>query len=84
MTKKTTTSEVTSSDYTLMQVTLIVAVESFICDEHAEQRHETAVEEVLSRFSPVYLDEIGRSINDEVIVLSSKFEPLTLTKRVEA
>lgn len=76
--KQTSAPETVSSDYVLMQVTLTLAVESYICDDHAEQRHEAAIEEVLERFQPTYIDEIGRSINDEVIVLASKFTPLTL------
>lgn len=76
--KQISASETVSSDYVLMQVTLTLAVESYIVDDQAEQRHEAAIEEVLERFQPTYIDEIGRSINDEVIVLASKFTPLTL------
>ena len=83
MTKKQTSApETVSSDYVLMQVTLTLAVESYICHEHAEQL-EAAIEEVLDRFNPVYLDDIGRSINDEIIVLASNFTPLTLNKAVK-
>lgn len=43
MTKKhTSTPETVSSDYVLMQVTLTLAVESYLCDEHSEMRDEAA------------------------------------------
>ena len=82
--KQTSAPETVSSDYVLMQVTLTLAVESYIVDDQSEQRHEAAIEEVLDRFNPVYLDEIGRSINDEIIVLASNFTPLTLSKAVKS
>ena len=73
MTKKQTGEpETVSSDYVLMQVTLTVAVESYICDEHAEQRHEAAIEQILDRFSPADWSR------DEIMVLASTFTPLTL------
>ena len=82
--KQISAPETVSSDYVLMQVTLTLAVESYIVDDQSEQRHEAAIEEVLDRFNPVYLDEIGRNINDEIIVLASNFTPLTLSKAVKS
>jgi hypothetical protein len=70
------------SDYTLMQITLTVAVESFFCDEHAEMRESEAVENVLNRFQAIAADDT--IIGDDIIVLSSKFETLDLVKRAQS
>lgn len=71
MTKKHTSTPATvSSDYVLMQVTLTLAVESYLCDEHSEMRDEAAIEAVLER--------LHTTSDSEIVVLSSKFSPLTL------
>jgi hypothetical protein len=68
--KDTSTPETVSSDYVLMQVTLTLAVESYLCDEHHEMRDEAAIEAVLER--------LHTTSDSEIVVLGSKFSPLTL------
>ena len=71
MTKKDTSApETVSSDYVLMQVTLTLAVESYLCDEHHGMRDEAAIEAVLER--------LHTTSDSEIVVLASKFSPLTL------
>ena len=71
MTKKQTpASETVSSDYVLMQITLTVAVESYLCDEHHAMRDEAAIEAVL--------EWLHTTPDSEIVVLASKFTPLTL------
>ena len=75
MTKKDTSApETVSSDYVLMQVTLTLAVESYLCDEHQtirdSLRDESAIEAVLER--------LHTTSDSEIVVLASKFSPLTL------
>lgn len=63
------------TDYTLIQVHLTLAVESYLCDEHAEEsklRESDAVEAVLER--------LHRPEGAEIIVLRTDTTPLTLTK----
>ena len=71
MTKKdTSTPETVSSDYVLMQVTLTLAVESYLCDDHRVLKDEAAIEAILER--------LHTTTDSEIVVLSSKFTPLTL------
>ena len=71
MTKKDTSApETVSSDYVLMQVTLTLAVVSYLCDEHHAMRDEAAIEAVLER--------LHTTSDSEIVVLASKFSPLTL------
>jgi hypothetical protein len=72
-----TTDQPVRSDYALMQVTLTLAVESYVCDDHAAQMHEAAIESVLDRFADSHL-------GDDIIVLRSEFTPLTLNKQVQS
>lgn len=86
MTKKKQVGRVTAtdtirSDYSLIQVTLTLAVESFVCDEHSDRVDEAAIEEVLERFQPLVMD--GTVIGNQVIVLHSDFVPLRLVKKVQ-
>lgn len=74
MTKKQQESDIIT-DYTLMRVTLTVAVSTYLCDEHADRRDSEAIEAILEELN---------NVDTDIIVLSSKFEPLTLTKRAEA
>lgn len=77
MTKKqTSTPEKVRSDYGLVQVTLTLAVETWLCDEHSDLVHESVIETVLDKFAT-----IG---DGELIVLHSEFTPLTLTKAVQS
>lgn len=57
-------------DYTVMKVTLTVAVETYLCDEQSNLRESAAIETVLERLA---------GDHDEIIVLGSKFEPVTMT-----
>lgn len=68
--KQTSAPETVSSDYVLMQVTLTLAVESYLCDEHHAMRDEAAIEAVLER--------LHTTPDSEIVVLASKFTPLTL------
>jgi hypothetical protein len=78
MTKKQhIASDAVRSDYALMQVTLTLAVESYVCDDHIAQMHESAIESVLDRFADSHL-------GDNIIVLHSDFTPLTLSKQVQS
>jgi hypothetical protein len=70
-------SDAVRSDYALMQVTLTLAVESYVCDDHIAQMHESAIEAVLDRFADSHL-------GDNIIVLHSDFTPLTLSKQVQS
>ena len=69
------------SDYSLIQVTLTLAVESFCCDEHSDRVDEAAIEDVLERFEPLVMD--GTTIGNQVVVLHSDFVPLRLVKKVQ-
>ena len=71
MTKRKPTSE-QPIDYTLLTVTLTVAVETYLCDEHADLRHDAAIEHLLERLHD----------DESVLLLGSHFEPLTVTKAV--
>ena len=75
-------SDAVRSDYALMQVTLTLAVESYVCDDHIAQMHESAVEEVLERFQTLRID--NASIGTEIVVLHSDFTPLTLSKQMQS
>jgi hypothetical protein len=77
-----TTDQPVRSDYALMQVTLTLAVESYVCDDHAAQMHEAAIEEVLERFQILRIDD--QMIGTEIVVLNSEFTPLTLSKQVQS
>lgn len=86
MTKKKQVGRVTAtdtirSDYSLIQVTLTLAVESFVCDEHSDRVDEAAIEEVLERFQPLVME--STIIGSQVIVLHSDFVPLRLVKKVQ-
>ena len=86
MTKKKQVGRVTAtdtirSDYSLIQVTLTLAVESFVCDQHSDLVDEAAIEEVLERFQPLVMD--STIIGNQVIVLHSDFVPLRLVKKVQ-
>jgi len=70
-------SDAVRSDYALMQVTLTLAVESYVCDDHIAQMHESAIESVLDRFADSHL-------GDNIIVLHSDFTPLTLSKQAQS
>jgi hypothetical protein len=59
-------------DYTLLTVTLTVAVETYLCDEHADLRHAAAIEHLLERLHD----------DESVLLLGSDFQPLTITKAV--
>jgi len=77
MTKKQTTApETVRSDYALVQVTLTLAVETWLCADHDDLSHDAAIESVLSRLT-------GDG-DCEIVVLDSEFTPLTLTKAVSA
>lgn len=71
-----TTDQPVRSDYALIQVTLTLAVETYFCDEHTTQAHESAIDSVLDRFADSHL-------GDDIMVLHSEFTPLTLTKQVQ-
>jgi len=75
-----TTEQPVRSDYALMQVTLTLAVETYLCEEHSEQAHESAIEDVLARFEPLVIE--SELIGSQIIVLHSEFTPLGLTKQV--
>ncbi|NDC20001.1 MAG: hypothetical protein EBZ87_07025 [Microbacteriaceae bacterium] len=77
-----TTEQPVRSDYALMQVTLTLAVETYLCDEHSEQAHEAAIEDVLERFEPLIIE--SEMIGSQIIVLHSEFTPLGLTKQVRS
>ena len=86
MTKKKQVGRVTAtdtirSDYSLIQVTLTLAVESFVCDQHSDRVDEAAIEEVLERFQPLVME--STIIGNQVIVLHSDFVPLRLVKKVQ-
>jgi hypothetical protein len=72
-----TTEQPVRSDYALMQVTLTLAVETYLCEEHSEQAHELAIDSVLNRFADSHL-------GDDIMVLHSEFTPLGLTKQVRS
>jgi len=77
MTKKqNSTPETVRSDYALVQVTLTLAVETWLCDEHESQKHDAVIESVL--------DKLTGDIDNEIVVLASDFTPLTLTKAVQS
>ena len=75
-----TTEQPVRSDYALMQVTLTLAVETYLCEQHSEQAHEAAIEDVLERFEPLVIE--SEMIGSQIIVLHSEFTPLGLTKQV--
>ena len=77
-----TTEQPVRSDYALMQVTLTLAVETYFCDEHMAQAHESAIEDVLARFEPLVIE--SELIGSQIIVLHSEFTPLGLTKQVRS
>jgi len=77
-----TTEQPVRSDYALMQVTLTLAVETYLCDEHMTQAHEAAIEDVLERFEPLVIE--SEMIGSQIIVLHSEFTPLGLTKQVRS
>lgn len=77
-----TTEQPVRSDYALMQVTLTLAVETYFCDEHMAQAHESAIEDVLARFEPLVIE--SELIGSQIIVLHSDFTPLGLTKQVRS
>jgi hypothetical protein len=68
------------SDYSLIQVTLTLAVESFVCDQHSDRVDEAAIEDVLERFQPLVMDDTV--IGNQIVVLHSDFVPLRLVKKV--
>jgi len=77
MTKKQTTApETVRSDYALVQVTLTLAVETWLCDAHESQQHDAVME--------VVFDKLTGDIDGEIMVLASEFTPLTLTKAVQS
>ena len=56
------------NDHTLVMITLTVAVQTFICDEHAEQAHDSAIDQIINAF-----------LHDtEITVLGWNSQPLTL------
>ena len=59
-------------DYTLLTVTLTLAVETYLCDEHGDLRHDAAIEQLLERLHD----------DESIVVLGSRFEPLTVTQAV--
>jgi hypothetical protein len=79
---RVTATDTIRSDYSLIQVTLTLAVESFVCDDHSDRVDEAAIEDVLERFEPLVID--GTIVSNQVIVLHSKFEPLQLVKKVKS
>jgi len=76
MTKKQTTApETVRSDYALVQVTLTLAVETWLCDaDFVSEKHDRVIEIVFDKLD----------IEDEIMVLASEFTPLTLTKAVKS
>jgi hypothetical protein len=80
--KRAAAPDTVRSDYALMQVTLTLAVETYYCDDHMAQAHESAIEDVLERFEPLIVD--GTTIGTQIIVLHSDFTPLSLTKQVRS
>jgi hypothetical protein len=64
------------TDHVLMQVTLTLAVETYVCHDHAEQAFESAQEAVLER--------LINQTDTEIIVMGAEFTPLTLTKQVRS
>jgi len=77
MTKKQTTApETVRSDYALVQVTLTLAVETWLCADHDDLSHDAAIESVLNTLTD--------NIDHEIVVLASEFTPLTLTKAVQS
>ena len=78
---RVTATDTIRSDYSLIQVTLTLAVESFVCDQHSDLVDEAAIEDVLERFQPLVMD--GTIIGNQVIVLHSDFVPLRLVKKVQ-
>lgn len=75
-------SPTTRLDYTLLEVRLTVAVQTFVCDEHSELAQSAAIESVLERFAPLAIDETV--INDDIVILGSDFRMLTVTKGEQA
>lgn len=71
MKKQTSAPETVRSDQALVQVTLTLAVETYLCDTHSDQAHEIAVETVLDALT---------GSDSEIVVLASDFTRLTLTK----
>ena len=79
MTKKSTgASETVRTDYVMMQVTLTVAMTTFIASssESIANQHEFAEQELL--------ETLSKSSDSEIVVLASDFTPLTLTKAVQS
>jgi len=73
--KQTTAPETVRSDYALVQVTLTLAVETWLCDEHSDLVPDAVIETVFDRLTDDHA---------EIVVLASEFTPLTLTKAVQS
>jgi hypothetical protein len=56
------------NDHTLVMITLTVAVQTFICDDHAEQAHDSAIDQIINLFTH----------DHEMTVLGWNSQPLTL------
>lgn len=61
-------------DYTLLRVTLTVAVESFVCDEHEHQATDSAIETVLSALHALDTE------TPAIVVLGSEFDRLRVVQ----
>ena len=77
-----TTEQSVRSDYVLLQVTMTLAVETYVCDGHMELAHEVAINDVLERFETLTDEE--RLFENQIIVLHSDCTPLNLTKKVQS
>lgn len=55
-------------DQTLIVITLTVAVPNYFCDDHSEQAHDAALDQIMTLITS----------DDEITVLGYDFKPLTL------
>lgn len=63
--------DIVPCDHEIIQITMTLAVESYLCDEHRNLAHESAVETVIRRLTD----------DNEIIMLAYKAEPVMLVKR---
>lgn len=68
-----TAPETVPSDYAIVQVTLTLAVETWLCDDGRNLVHEAACDSVLNR--------LNADDDCHIVVLASEFTPVALTKR---
>ena len=71
--KARTAPETVPSDYAIVQATLTLAVETWLCDDGRNLVHEAACDSVLN--------QLGGDGDCQIVVLASEFTPVALTKR---